>query len=379
VASIPVTFCLCRKILPARSGYFAAIAMTILPYLILSSTMARGYSLLVLLTLLLAFVGLHVVKRPSWSGCGALSLIGALGMLTIPTMLFVLGGVYLWLGALLLVDRGSPAAVLRELLIPSALMTIVLTLVFYTPSIIESDGVQSIVANSFVQPLAWGAFAAGILPHVRSVASQFAWNVPAPMPTVCALLTLLGMAGAVYERNWAVMLLAPAMLLGSGVVFLLKQSIPFPRTWVYLIPFALIVADAGLTYSMKWAPRKTQFVVPVFLMACGLYSVMTMMSEDTIARSADFPDGPGIVKELKSVMNQGDVVHVNMPIDWQTYFYMWYYGVPDRAKPEAIPSTEYFIVDRRSYAVTDLTHGPVAVVAQYGDTTLYRSLDPGRP
>jgi Dolichyl-phosphate-mannose-protein mannosyltransferase len=371
VATIPLTFCLCRSMLPLGSGYLAASALSVFPYMVLYSTMARGYSLMVLLTVGLAFVGLHVARKPSLPGCGVLSLIGALGMLTIPTMLFALGGVYLWLGSLVVAQRRSVRAVLCELLIPCGIMTSLLTLVFYTPSIIESGGVQSIVANPFVQALPWNDFVGGIAPHFQSVLAQFSWDLPKSMPAICAILVLAGMLGAAYERNWAVLFLAPSMLVGSGVVLVVKQSIPFLRTWIYLIPFALIAVDGGLTYATKRVPRRAQFVCPVLLLTLALSHAVTTMSDNIIAKRADFPDGAGIVQELKSVMSRGDTVHVKMPADWPTYYYMWYYHVPDKV---TVPShsSEFFVVEKRSYSIADLTHEPVVLIAEYGDAALYR-------
>jgi hypothetical protein len=377
VATIPLTFCLCRSMLPLGSGYLAASALSVFPYMVLYSTMARGYSLLVLLTVGLAFLGLHVARKPSLPGCGVLSLIGALGMLTIPTMLFALGGVYLWLGLLLAARKRSVRSVLGEFLIPCAVMTFLFTLVFYTPSILESGGVQSIVANSFVQAVPWNVFVGGLASHFQSVLSQFSWDLPRWTPSLCALLVLAGMVGAAFDRHWAAVLLVPSIVVGSGLIFVAKQSIPFLRTWIYLIPFALVAADVGFTYATKRLPRPAQAAVAVLLLALALQRALTMMSDNVIARSADFPDGARIVQELKSVMSRGDTVHVKLPVDWPTYYYMWYYHVPDKVTVTAHRS-EFFVVEKRSYSIADLTHEPVVLIAESGDAALYRLRDAER-
>lgn len=380
VATIPLTFCLCRTLRAGRSGYFAAIAIAVLPYMVLYSTMARGYSLLVVSTLALAWIGLHVIDDPTWGGCAVLAFIGALGMLTMPSMLFALAGVYLWLGTLLLIEQRSVRAAVGGFVIPCGTMTLLLSVLFYTPSIIESGGVQSIVANPFVQPLPWATFVAGAAPHLRTVASELAWDVPTWMRAVCVLLVCAGMLGAAYERNWAMMLLAPAVAIGSAALFLLKQSIPFVRTWIYLIPFVLIVADAGLTYATKRVPRRLQMLLPLLLITFGTYRAVSMISRDVIASSAGFPEAPEMVEQLKRVMRSGDVVQARIPADVPMQFYMWYYGLPESSSAQgADHPNRFFIVDTRSYALTDMTHEPVAVVAEYGKSVLYRSLapDPG--
>ncbi len=371
VATIPLTFCFCRSLLPLGSGYLAASALSVFPYMVFYSTMARGYSLLVLLSVGLALVGLHVVRKPSLPGCGVLALIGALGMLTIPTMLFALGGVFLWLGVLLAIRRQSVRAVFREFLIPCAVLMFLFTLVFYTPSILESGGVHSIVANSFVQPMPWDVFAGGLAAHFQSVIRQFSWDVPRWAPSICALLVLAGVVSAAIDRHWAAVLLVPSMVVGSGLVLVAKQRIPFLRTWIYLIPFALVAADVGLTYLTKRLPRLAQAVVAVLLLALALQRGLAMMSDNVVARGADFPDGARIVQELKSVMRQGDIVHVQLPVDWPTYYYMWYYHVPDQVTASTTHN-EFFVVEKRSYSIANLTHEPVVLVAESGDAALYR-------
>ena len=87
-----------------------------------------------------------------------------------------------------------------------------------------------------------------------------------------------------------------------------------------------------------------------------------------------------MVEQLKGVMRSGDVVQARIPADVPMQFYMWYYGLPESSSAQgADHPNRFFIVDTRSYALTDMTHEPVAVVAEYGKSVLYRSLapDPG--
>ena len=86
IGLIPLTYCLCRLL--NNSGIFASFTIAVFPYLISYSTNARGYSLLVLLTLALAFVVVQFTNKPSVQGVILISILASLGMLTIPTMLF---------------------------------------------------------------------------------------------------------------------------------------------------------------------------------------------------------------------------------------------------------------------------------------------------
>jgi hypothetical protein len=80
--AIPLTFCLSRSLSANnRSGFSAAALVAVFPYLILYDTMARGYSLVVLLSLCLVALGVRVIEHPSRRLCSLMALVIALGVL----------------------------------------------------------------------------------------------------------------------------------------------------------------------------------------------------------------------------------------------------------------------------------------------------------
>jgi hypothetical protein len=64
------------------------------------------------------------------------------------------------------------------------------------------------------------------------------------------VFTALGLLVALRIGNRRLVSLLPALLLGSALVFLIKKSIPFSRTWIYFIPFVLVLADAGYAWCV---------------------------------------------------------------------------------------------------------------------------------
>ena len=156
VASIPLTFILCRKLGQKRSGFVAAMGMSVAPYLVLYSCMARGYSLVVCLSLALALSALYVAGRSTWASLLVFSGLAALGLMTMPSMLFPIAGLVVWVACLLVLQGRSALAVL-EFVVRCSVTLYALTLILYTPSIAVSGGVESIVANRFVLPVPWGS------------------------------------------------------------------------------------------------------------------------------------------------------------------------------------------------------------------------------
>ena len=373
IASVPLTFCLCRKLLRERSGILASTAMAVAPYMVLYSTNARGYSLLVFLTLALAFMGVHVAEKPSLPGWALLSLIAALGMMTMPTMVFAIAGLYLWLVCLLLLNRKTFAAILREFAIPCTIMTFAFTLILYTPTIVASGGVGSFVASPAMKErsLPWNDFLNRVHHHVPAIFRYFSRDIPHSVLLMGMILLIAGVLGAARRRDWPLLLLLPSMLLGAAVVFLIKHRIPPARIWIYLIPFGFVLMDSGFTYLREKLPR-LQFLLPLLLVALGgLYAVSLM------SRSAKLPipEAPFMVKYLKPLLRSNDVVHFKRPVEEPMRFYLWYYGVPaEKGAANTGVRKEFFIVKKGRYTVSDMTKKPVIKLLDFDNAVLYQLL-----
>jgi 4-amino-4-deoxy-L-arabinose transferase-like glycosyltransferase len=377
IASVPLTFCFCRKLIHERSGFLASIGMAVLPYMVLYSTNARGYSLLVFLTLALAFVGMHVAERPSPQGWALTSLIAALGMMTMPSMLFPIAGLYLWFACLLFLNGRTVTGILREFIIPCTIMTFAFTLILYIPSMVASGGVKPIIANPHMQSLQWNDFFHRIYPHVRTVFSRFSRDVPCSVLFIGVILLVAGLFRGLRKRDWPPLLLLPSVLLGSGVFFLIKHSIPKAGTWIYLIPFTLVLADSGVTYLVEMLPRSLRFLLPLLLFSIGLSYALSLMSRDAIAKYQDtghFPEAPSVAEYLKPVMSRGDIVHSRTPADFPMRFYLRYFGMGKKQATNPKVGKEFFVVKKSRYTIDDLTDKPVIKLLDFDDAALYQLL-----
>lgn len=376
VGLIPLIFCLCRRLIHERSGIFASMAISIFPYMIHYSTNARGYALLALLTLALVLVGARVVAKPSFTGSALISLIAALGMMTMPSMLFSIAGVYLWLVCLLILRRQTLKAIFLEFIIPCGVMTFAFTLFLYSPIIFASNGIRAMVAHPSVHSLPWHHFAPRIYPLLTQIVSDYSSHLPLTVLSGGILLMLVGILVATGKRNWALVLLMPALLFGLGIVFLVYHGIPPARTYIYLIPFALILADAGFTYLREKLPCNLQFFPLLAVILLGSCFAVSLISRNTIAKYPDkFPEASFVVKYLMPLMGSNDIVHMRYTADYPCYFYFWYYGFPQEDKITSFTShKEFYIVQKSEYAITDLTKDPIVKLLEYDDAVVYRSL-----
>jgi len=345
--------------------------------MVLFSTNARGYSLLVFLTLALAFMGVHVAERPSLPGWALLSLIAALGMMTMPTMVFAIAGLYLWLACLLLLNRSTFTAILREFAIPCTMMTFAFTLLLYTPSIVVSGGVGSIVANPAMHSSPWTDFFPQVYPYVWTVFRYFSRDISRSVLFMGMILLIAGVLGAARRRDRPLLLLLPSMLLGAAVVFLIKHRIPPARIWIYLIPFGFVLMDSGFTYLREKLPRTLQFLLPLLLVALGSLYAVSLMSRNAIVRNrttGPFPEAPYVAKYLKPLMSSSDVVRF-LPENSPMRFYFWYYGVPHAKKTANLRvGKEFFVVQKSRYTIDDLTENPVIKLLDFDNAVLYQLL-----
>ncbi|MDH7499465.1 MAG: glycosyltransferase family 39 protein [candidate division NC10 bacterium] len=372
MASLLLTFCLCRKLREERSGLLAITAMAVIPCMVFFSANARGYSLLVFLTLTLALMAAHVAEKPSLPGCGAASFIAALGMMTVPSMLFAVAGIYLWVACLFICKRRTLVTTLRQFVIPCTLMTLAFTLLLYTPSIVASGGLRPIVANRHLRSLHWQAFLHRIYPHLREVFSFLSSDLPPLVVVIGLVLLLVGVLGAIRGRNGGLAWLLPSMFLGAVIVFLLKHSIPPARIWIYLMPFLLVLADSGFTYLSKGLSRSLPFLPPLLLAILGMVCAASLMSKEATANC----EAPLVAKYLKPLVNESDLIRLRRSsVSYPVRFYLWYYGVPHQ-KEEATPGVgkEFFVVKKSRYTIGDLTEKPVIELLDWGDIAIYQAL-----
>jgi len=380
LGSIPLTLGLCRQLSLRRSGILASIAMSVAPYMILYSTMARGYSLLVFLTLALALAGLRLVSNPVLANSLLVSLVAALGMFTMPSMLFPMAGVYLWIACCSLF-RGLPIGkVFRKIIIPVCLMTILLTTIFYTPTIVISGGIEPIVANKFVRPLSWDVFRARVYPHFSAVFSDFLRDVPPLAVLVGVFLLGTGLFAQNRERNWTFLLLLPAMLMGAMTIFIIQHAIPFVRTWIYILPFVFIATDFGFEYLIKYLPAKFDTLLRVMLVVLTSSFVLSLVSRNAIAAYPDtgsFPEASAVARFLKPTLTKGDAVIARVPADSPTYFYLWYYDAPMVVDQRDQAQREFFVVQKSEYSIDSLTQKAVRLIFDFNDAAIYQNLGSG--
>jgi hypothetical protein len=378
IASIPLIYCLCRELLRGSSGLFAAASVAAFPYLILYSSNARGYSIIVFLSLGLMLVGARFARTPSMEASAMLSATAAFGLMTIPSMAFSLAGIYLWLFCVHLLNGIPLARVLRKFVFPTAIMTAAFSAVLYSPVVLATNGLQSLLSNEFVQAQPSDVFFNQVYAHFAEAIADYSRDIPNALLIFGSILLVLGMYSAASQGNWAIFLLLPSLFGGSAVLFIVKHAIPFPRTWIYMIPAVLIVVDAGWTYSIdKFSKPLRIAAVNLMLLAAAVYAVF-LISTNAIEKYPDtgnFAEAPVVASYLESAMNDGDAVDGIVPVDYPTYFYLWYQDVGDiRPRRDNPTQGKFYIVKKSAYSIEETTEDNVEKLFEIDDAAIYKSI-----
>lgn len=373
VLVIPLVFLLSRLMSRnPRSGFLASASVAVFPYLVLYDTMARGYSIVLLLSLLLAIVAIRLVEHPSSKLCLPIALFTAFGLLDIPIFIFPAAGIISWVVLGHIRQRYSAKWILSRVLAPCTVMTIAFTCLFYTPTIIASNGIEPLISNRYVKGLSWMEFLNRLPDHASDIANDLTRDIPLVVVTAGLLLLALGFYSLARKRRWNSFMFLPMLATVSVVVLFAKHAIPFARVWIYLIPFTIVFVDIG--YSS--IPKSTCLLARGALLVLTWCLAILLMSRNVIASYPDtgcFPEAPVVAAVLSRHISPGDQLVVKVPADAPLYYYMWKRGIPyERRLPRRTSRFKVFIITKPSkYTLTDLGVRRAQRLIEIEDAAIY--------
>ena len=230
-------------------GPLAAVVATALvatsPLFLEYATNARGYSLLLLLFVLLLIDGEALTRRPDrrslWAGYAVLI---ALGFLTIPIMAFPAAIVVVWM----LLVRWRTGAAMQAFVARMAIWSVValgLTVLLYTPALTVA-GVEALLFNRYVRGDAWGDGAWQKVFAAHGV-NWLKWHWATPAWAQVALLACcVGGVAAPRSSTSHRGIFPLAVVLGMAVVLSVKPVALSPRMTIFQLFAAMVVAGTGL-------------------------------------------------------------------------------------------------------------------------------------
>jgi hypothetical protein len=255
---VPAVYAAARALFDRPTALLSAALVAGSSALIEYSTNARGYTLVALCFLLLIRLGSSLLQRPNLLGWSLFTLLAAVGLWTVPTMLFAYGTIVLWLAFSSLRGGETCASYDRSFLAwlaGSCVLTAALTALLYSPVLLVS-GVGALTANPFVSgadKASWGVRVADML---RATWGQWNRDMPGLLSAALAAGFLFIALGGVRPVLRAVSLAWITVLWCAGVV-MAQRVVPYERVWLFALPLYLILAAAGLMGMIRLchAPR----------------------------------------------------------------------------------------------------------------------------
>ncbi|MBU1943437.1 MAG: glycosyltransferase family 39 protein [Actinobacteria bacterium] len=353
IAMIPLTYLVVRRLFdrgavsPHRwAAILAAGLVAGSSHLVDYSTSARGYTIQAVLVIGLVLLGLRLERRRATWSWAAFALLAILTLYTIPTSVYFVGAVVVWLGIAGLrrytVENRAPF--LLKLAASGAAAGLV-TVLLYVP-VITTSGLASVTSNPMVQPMPFGYFLQGT---VKLAWDTFrSWNV-AIGPVLGILLLICFVAGLVFFRRLSTERVDPVliMLVFSVVALLVQRSVPFTRTWIPLLPFYFGTAAAGGLHlgssivafarekGLKARPSAGFALVAVVVLSCFLCALVIAQDTPYQANSlgvpapeSSFKDARAVADYLKDNLRPGDIVYIDHFAEPTLEFYLTQEGVP---------------------------------------------------
>jgi hypothetical protein len=325
LAVLPATFLLARSLGLGKCSIIPPMILCFLPHVILYDTMARGYSLQTLITIVLAGLALRSIHR---SSIGLAALIGAtcaLGMFDLPSFLFSSVAVFVWWLAVSL--RHWPIVPIRQTFYIAGVAIGIagfLTGTLYGPVIFVTNGIAPIVSNPFVASLSSADFFTRLPLHVADAIKDMIRGLPVGTGVFLGALIAGQAMTRIQRRPFALVSLLPAFILGCALVLVAKHAIPFSRTWIFLTPILAIVFSC-IFWPLEATMRRTRTaLLPTFFAVLGILAYITVQADAT----SDFSDtgvSPGAEQlsiALRHIADGNDAVVASIPLDAPLRYYL---------------------------------------------------------
>ncbi|MEL6270564.1 MAG: glycosyltransferase family 39 protein [Chloroflexota bacterium] len=344
VVMIPFAYEVGRKFYGRGAGLLAAAIVAVSPSLLDMSVNARGYSLQVLITLMLFWLGQRLLEKNRNNEWLWFALLSALGFLTIPTMLYPMGAVALWLLLSIWFDNaGYRRRVLLKNYVVGIGLGAVLTLILYVPVMMFS-GLDRLINNPFVQPVPPGEYYPRFY---ENYAGFFAWaHQWLPFTTVtAAVMGFAAVAGLVTHRSRSPYSVAPLVtaLVWVTLALLVQRVFPYPRIVSSLMPIYFMTVGAGIVFlTERFCSRQGRDVacyVPtgiaiVFVIGVAAHTVRTgviITSPETgIAEDAEIA-----AFYFAENITGSDSLAYSYPSNYTVRYYEGFHGIDTENRPES--------------------------------------------
>jgi hypothetical protein len=337
VLMVPAMYVTARRFFSASQALGAAAIIAVLPVFINYSVNGRGYTLLILFSLLLANFGGFLVSQPGKTALIAFGITTVLGFYTIPIFLYPWAGVVLWIVATYFFSREPWQDRSRKLTVFLGVSVLagLATLILYSPVILFGSGLASLISNEIVEPLNWSTFLANLDPRMIKTWNKWMIGIPPQIENILLGGFLLSLF--CYRRVSNLKLPLQIFLALAVLILLLLQRVtPLPRIWLYLEAFYLMFAAGGLIWLAEIILRRTMdpqlaertLSFSILLTFIGVFSyTLVSRQRDPVLLDRDRLPEEYAASYLVDHLQPEDTIVATGPVDIQTAYYLSLHGI----------------------------------------------------
>ena len=183
-------------------------------------------------------------------------------------------------------------------------------------------------------------------------AAHWTWNLPFPVPALCALAAGAGLLDAARRRSSSALFVVLAIASTAAVSVLLRR-VPQVRGHLFLMPFFLVLLAAGIEVVLRRIPAGTRFACPLAAVLLAVGGTAWTWQGGWIHSGRSNPEGiagaESAARVLATVMGGRDVAVPNYP---QLDYYVALHDLPVRLAERAPATVDNVYVLVRSHRET---------------------------
>ncbi len=330
IGLIPVNYLLARRLFDRHTAVLSSALLTGSSIVIEFAASARGYSLLILFSLLVfyALTGALENRRKAWAG---FAVAASLGFYTIPIMAYCLYCALIWfiLSAWTKYRNQPPPRLYLNMAI-AVTAAAALTGLLYLP-VLLNQGWSAVAANRFVLPQTFAVFLNSIWPLFQETWQSWHRGIPTALTVVTLCVSLYAFLNSDRLRRQGGPLLT-ALLLGTVSMLFITRHTPYSRTLLFLLPFYLQLVAAGITEVIaRFGQEKALRSLPLLSLGLAAVTVIAVVRSPAIRHSqyqANFNDAPRLVAQLHQYLKPDDKLISFCPADANIFYYSTLYRLP---------------------------------------------------
>jgi len=334
VLLVPVSYWLASRLYDRWTALGTAFLVAWFPPLVAYSNDARGYTMLALFTLLTLALGDHVRKDKNLFFWALISLFSALGLYTVPIMLFPFGLLFVWLFLENQVSGPGPYRSKKEFLgywLAAGLGSAVLTSLFYTPILIFTSS-DKLFANNMLAPIPWKDLLVTLSARFAGTWAEWTTQVPTAVIILLEIGWVLSLVFHCKISKARIPLQLAALLWFSTLILIQRPNLE-ARFWSFLMPLVLLWAAAGTFGLLQKVSLKFSLGIPLAAPVIGVFLVYGFwLASWLLPQLPTLWAGRAKQEEavlfIQSQLQQDDMIVVSSPDDAPVWYYSDLHGIP---------------------------------------------------